>query len=182
MVRRKLLGFFLQYQVNHLTDHPSQIARRMGNGEWPRISRSIWSDKTSQVMGIGAPWKVIRVQPVRRELLGISSEPIKKLPDDHKAAAETKVIVPEESSPKLAIVQNAEPDDANAKRLIEKKMKLQDDVVSVLNESVRGKSVDAIEEEGGLLIAVSDVDKIEWPPVAQHSCARSAASAHSSSS
>lgn len=39
-------------------------------------------------------------------------------------------------------------------------MKLQDDVVSVLNESVRGKSVDAIEEEGGLLIAVSDVEAI----------------------
>jgi hypothetical protein len=99
-------------------------------------------------VGIGAPWKVIRVQPVLRELLGISSEPIKKLPAGRKAAAETKVIVPEESSPKLAIMQNAEPDDANAKRLIEKKMKLLDEVISVLIESVRGKAVDAIEEEG----------------------------------
>jgi conjugal transfer pilus assembly protein TraI len=133
----------------------------LGSREWLVVDPMQPFRRVTEVrVGIGAPWKVIRVQPVLRELLGISSEPIKKLPAGQKAAAETKVIVPEEGSPKLAIMQNAEPDDANAKRLIEKKMKLLDDVISVLIESVRGKAVDAIEEEGGLLIAVSDVEAI----------------------
>lgn len=133
----------------------------LGSREWLVIDPMQPFRRVTEVrVGIGAPWKVIRVQPVLRELLGISSEPIKKLPAGRKAAAETKVIVPEESSPKLAIMQIAEPEDANAKRLIEKKMKLLDEVISVLIESVRGKAVDAIEEEGGLLIAVSDVEAI----------------------
>ena len=133
----------------------------LGSREWLVIDPMQPFRRVTEVrVGIGAPWKVIRVQPVLRELLGISSEPIKKLPADRKVAAETKVIVPEESSPKLAIMQIAEPEDANANRLIEKKMKLLDEVISVLNESVRGKSIDAIEEEGGLLIAVSDVEAI----------------------
>ncbi len=137
------------------------ILDALGSREWLVVDPMQPFRRVTEVrVGIGAPWKVIRVQPVLRELLGISSEPIKKLPAGQKVAAETKAIVPEESSPKLAIIQNVETDDANAKRLIEKKMKLLDDVISVLNESVRDKTVDAIDEEGGLLIAVSDVEAI----------------------
>ena len=137
------------------------ILDALGSLEWLVVDPMQPFRRVMEVrVGIGAPWKVIRVQPVLRELLGISSEPSKKLPTGQKVAAETKAIVTEESSPKLTIVQNAELDDANAKRLIEKKMKLLDEVISVLIESVRGKAVDAIEEEGGLLIAVSDVEAI----------------------
>jgi conjugal transfer pilus assembly protein TraI len=133
----------------------------LGSREWLVVDPMQPFRRVTEVrVGIGAPWKVIRVQPVLRELLGISSESIKKLPGVQKAAAETKAIVTEEISPKLAIMQIAETEDANAKRLIEKKMKLLDEVISVLIETVRGKSVDAIEEEGGLLIAVSDVEAI----------------------
>lgn len=137
------------------------ILDALGSREWLVVDPMQPFRRVTEVrVGIGAPWKVIRVQPVLRELLGISSEPIKKLPAGRKTAAETKVIVPEESSPKLAIMQIEEPEDANAKRLIEKKMKLLDEVISVLTESVRGKAVNAIEEEGGVLIAVSDVEAI----------------------
>jgi conjugal transfer pilus assembly protein TraI len=137
------------------------ILDALGSREWLVADPMQPFRRVTEVrVGIGAPWKVIRVQPVLRELLGISSEPIKKLSVGRKAAVETQAIVPEENSPKLAIMQNAELDDANAKRLIEKKMKLLDEVISVLIESIRGKAVDAIEEEGGLLIAVSDVEAI----------------------
>lgn len=137
------------------------ILDALGSREWLVVDPMQPFRRVTEVrVGIGAPWKVIRVQPVLRELLGISSEPIKKLPADRKAAAETRAIVPDEGSPKLGFMQNAEPDDANAKRLIEKKMKLLDEVISVLTESANGKAVDVIEEEGGLLIAVSDVEAI----------------------
>jgi conjugal transfer pilus assembly protein TraI len=137
------------------------ILDAFGSREWLVVDPMQPFRRVTEVrVGIGAPWKVIRVQPVLRELLGISTEPIKKSQTGQKAEAETKAIVTEESSPKLAIVQKAEPDDANAKRLIEKKMKLLDEVISVLNESVRDKTVEAIEETGGLLIAVSDVEAI----------------------
>jgi conjugal transfer pilus assembly protein TraI len=137
------------------------ILDALGSREWLVVDPMQPFRRVTEVrVGIGAPWKVIRVQPVLRKLLEISSKPIKKLPAGQKAAEETKVIVPEENSPKLAIVQNAEPDDVNANRLIEKKMKLLDEVISVLIDSVRGKVVDAIEEAGGLLIAVSDAEAI----------------------
>jgi conjugal transfer pilus assembly protein TraI len=137
------------------------ILDALGSREWLVVDPMQPFRRVTEVrVGIGAPWKVIRVQPVLREMLGIPSEPNKKLLAGQKAAAETKAIVPEECSPKLAIMQNAEPDDVNAKRLIEKKMKLLDEVISVLIESVRGKAVDAIEDAGGLLIAVSDVEAI----------------------
>lgn len=137
------------------------ILDALGSREWLVVDPMQPFRRVTEVrVGIGAPWKVIRVQPVLRELLGISSEPSKKLPAGQKVAAEAKATVTEESSPKLAIVQNAEMDDANAKRLIDKKMKLLDEVISVLIESVRGKAVVAIEEEGGFLIAVSDVEAI----------------------
>ena len=137
------------------------ILDALGSREWLVVDPMQPFRRVTEVrVGIGAPWKVIRVQPVLRELLGISSEPIKKLPADRKAAAETRAIVPDEGSPKLGTMPNAEPDDANAKRLIEKKMKLLDEVISVLTESANGKAVDVIEEEGGLLIAVSDVEAI----------------------
>lgn len=137
------------------------ILDALGSREWLVVDPMQPFRRVTEVrVGIGAPWKVIRVQPVLRELLGFTSEPIKKFPAGQKAEVETKAIVPEEGSPKLGIMQNVEPDDASAKRLIEKKMKLLDEVISVLTESVRGKAVDAIEEEGGLLIAVSDVEAI----------------------
>lgn len=137
------------------------ILDALGSHEWLVVDPMQPFRRVTEVrVGIGAPWKVIRVQPILREFLGISSEEVKKLPAGRKAAAETKVMVPEENGPKLAILQKVEPGDVDAKRLIEKKMKLLDEVISVLIETVRVKSVDAIEEEGGLLIAVSDVEAI----------------------
>ena len=111
-------------------------------------------------VGIGAPWKVIRVQPVLREILGVTTSLSKQPKLEVRPVPAPKPVTSDEPTPKHTLVQLAEQNDANAKRLIEKKLKLLDEVVAFLQESVASDNLVALEEDGSWLISVSDAESM----------------------
>jgi hypothetical protein len=111
-------------------------------------------------VGIGAPWKVIRVQPILREMLGIKSEVLKKPALVPKPAPIPLPPVSEENAPKLVSMQAVAQDDVNAKRLIEKKMKMLDEVVVVLQQAANGNVLPVEEIDGYWLIKVMDAESM----------------------
>jgi conjugal transfer pilus assembly protein TraI len=111
-------------------------------------------------VGIGSPWKVIRVQPILGELLGISAQlPEKSLARPPVDPGRTAV-VPEAGSRVPTTLNHAAPDNPATNKLFEKKLQLLEEVVAVLLEAARSKTVSAIEDAEGLLIAVSDAEGI----------------------
>lgn len=112
--------------------------------------------------GIGAPWKVIRVQPVLCEMLGIKSDAGKKPPTPVAAtpapiSMSTRIEVAEtDPSP----MQIAGPENANVQKLLEQKTKLLDEVVAFLHRAASTSQIAAVNEDGYWLIAVSDAEKL----------------------
>lgn len=112
-------------------------------------------------VGIGAPWKVIRVQPILRELLGIRDEVATKSPTQRSPThVPPRTQIANKDDGKTTISEAAATADDNAKRLIEKKLKLLEEVVSILTESVRAGTLTAIDHERWWLISVSDAESI----------------------
>ncbi len=112
-------------------------------------------------VGIGAPWKVIRVQPILREMLDIKTIAVKKAPPPVIEMSQTPAI---STQPSIALEDPAPPkihhaEDANTQRLLEKKTKLLDEVIALLNQLAINGQVHATNEEGYWLIAVSDSEK-----------------------
>lgn len=133
----------------------------LGSREWLVVDPMQPFRRVTEVrVGIGAPWKVIRVQPILRELLDIKSEVAKKPVPVPKPKPLTSSSVSEKTEPKLVIMQAAEQDDANAKRLIEKKMKLLDEVVVFLQQVANGNLLTVEESDGYWFIKVMDAESI----------------------
>jgi len=132
-----------------------------GSREWLVVDPMQPFRRVTEVrVGIGAPWKVIRVQPILRELLDIKSEVAKKPVPVPKPKPLTSSSVSEKTEPKLVIMQAAEKDDVNAKRLIEKKMKLLDEVVVFLQQVANGNLLTVEESDGYWFIKVMDAESI----------------------
>ena len=137
------------------------ILDALGSREWLVVDPMQPFRRVTEVrVGIGAPWKVIRVQPVLRELLDIRSDAAKKPVPVAKPTPMTISSVSEENPPKLVIMQAAAQDDIAAKRLIEKKMKLLDEVVVVLQQAASSHVLTVEEIDGYWLIKVIDAESI----------------------
>lgn len=133
----------------------------LGSREWLVVDPMQPFRRVTEVrVGIGAPWKVIRVQPVLRELLDIRSDAAKKPVPVSKPTPMPVSSVTEENPPKLVIMQAPAKDDIAAKRLIEKKMKLLDEVVAVLQQAASSNVLPVEELDGYWLIKVMDAESI----------------------
>ena len=137
------------------------ILDELGRRNWLVVDPMSPFRKVTEVrVGIGAPWKVIRLQPILKELIDIKRE--KKHPN--KAAVKVKESVSEAPAP-LPEVASVRPfvsskDPGAVEKMIAKQLALITEVVSVLNQAVTEGVLTAEEKNGYLLIKVREAEAV----------------------
>lgn len=136
----------------------------LGSREWLVIDPMQPFRRVTEVrVGIGAPWKVIRVQPVLRDLLGLGQDSVKTVrtpPSEFSSGSPSNhnEDEPEIRKPKADSL-NAK-DDEHSKRLIHQKTILLEQVIAAILEAIRSGGLRASEEDGYWLVPVSEVEFI----------------------
>lgn len=123
-------------------------------------------------VGIGAPWKVLRLQPVVAAMMDISrakstsktaSKPVRK-PESKPVAnvdamnREATELSPPVAPPVLPIVSSKE--EGAVEKMIARQLALLEEVVGVLRQGVADGTLAADRENGYLLINVRDADAV----------------------
>ena len=149
------------------------ILDEFGRRNWLVVDPMAPFRKVSEVnVGIGAPWKVLRIQPVVTSLMDISGAK-RTSKTDQKPIARTKFkpvsktegveqtpseSLPSAPSPRLPIVSSKE--EGAVEKMVARQRALLEQVVGVLQLAVTEGAVAAERENGYLLINVRDAEPV----------------------
>jgi len=149
------------------------ILDEFGRRNWLVVDPMAPFRKVSEVnVGIGAPWKVLRIQPVVTSLMDISgtkrtsktdqkpiartkSKPVSKTEVVEQTSSES---LPPVSAPMLPIVSSKE--EGAVEKMVARQRALLEQVVGVLQLAVTEGAVAAERENGYLLINVRDAEPV----------------------
>lgn len=137
------------------------ILDELGRRNWLVVDPMSPFRKVTEVrVGIGAPWKVIRLQPILKELIDIKRD--KKLPNNpvakvREAVCEATAPLPD-ADPIRPFVSSKDP--GAVEKMIAKQLALITEVVSALNQAVSEGALAAEEKNGYLLIKVREAEPV----------------------
>ena len=149
------------------------ILDELGRRNWLVVDPMAPFRKVAELqVGIGAPWKILRIQPVVAALMGIiratstsktaskparksESKPVAKVETTEKDATEP---LPSVTPPVLPLVSSKE--EGAVEKMVARQRALLEDVVRVLCQAVNDRTLAANHENGYLLINVRDAEAV----------------------
>lgn len=149
------------------------ILDELGRRNWLVVDPMAPFRKVAELqVGIGAPWKILRIQPVVAALMGIirvtstsktaskparkpESKPVAKVETTEKEVAEP---LPSVTPPVLPMVSSKE--EGAVEKMVARQRALLEDVVRVLRQAVNDGTLAADHENGYLLINVRDAEAV----------------------
>jgi conjugal transfer pilus assembly protein TraI len=149
------------------------ILDELGRRNWLVVDPMAPFRKVAELqVGIGAPWKILRLQPVVAALMGIiratstskaaskparksESKPVAKVETTEKDATEP---LPSVTPPVLPMVSSKE--EGAVEKMVARQRALLEDVVGVLRQAVNDRTLAADHENGYLLINVRDAEAV----------------------
>jgi len=149
------------------------ILDELGRRNWLVVDPMAPFRKVAELqVGIGAPWKILRIQPVVAALMGIiratstsktaskparksESKPVAKVETTEKDATEP---LPSVTHPVLPMVSSKE--EGAVEKMVARQRALLEDVVGVLRQAVNDGTLAADHENGYLLINVRDAEAV----------------------
>ena len=149
------------------------ILDELGRRNWLVVDPMAPFRKVAELqVGIGAPWKILRLQPVVAALMGIiratstskaaskparksESKPVAKVETTEKDATEP---LPSVTPPVLPMVSSKE--EGAVEKMVARQRALLEDVVRVLRQAVNDRTLAADHENGYLLINVRDAEAV----------------------
>jgi hypothetical protein len=123
-------------------------------------------------VGIGAPWKILRLQPVVAAMMDINrakstskkaSKPVPK--SESKPVAKVETAEKEAIEPLLSVTPAVLPlvsskEEGAVEKMVARQRALLEDVVGVLRQAVNDRTLAADHENGYLLINVRDAEAV----------------------
>lgn len=149
------------------------ILDELGRRNWLVVDPMAPFRKVAELqVGIGAPWKILRLQPVVAALMGIiratstsktASKPARKSGSKPVAKVETTETdatepLPSVTPPVLPLVSSKE--ECAVEKMVARQRALLEDVVRVLRQAVNDGTLVADQENGYLLINVRDAEAV----------------------
>ena len=149
------------------------ILDELGRRNWLVVDPMAPFRKVAELqVGIGAPWKILRLQPVVAALMGIirvtstsktASKPVPKSESKPVAKVETTETdatepLPSVTPPVLPLVSSKE--EGAVEKMVARQRALLEDVVRVLRQAVNDRTLAANHENGYLLINVRDAEAV----------------------
>ena len=149
------------------------ILDELGRRNWLVVDPMAPFRKVAELqVGIGAPWKILRLQPVVAALMGIirvtstsktaskpahkpESKPVAKVETTETDATEP---LPSVTPPVLPLVSSKE--EGAVEKMVARQRALLEDVVRVLRQAVNDRTLAANHENGYLLINVRDAEAV----------------------
>ncbi len=149
------------------------ILDELGRRNWLVVDPMAPFRKVAELqVGIGAPWKILRLQPVVAALMGIiratstsktASKPARKseskpVPKVETTETDATEPLPSVTPPVLPLVSSKE--EGAVEKMVARQRALLEDVVRVLRQAVNDRTLAANHENGYLLINVRDAEAV----------------------